>query len=290
MYNVKIKDYGNGSQSRLYTHDFYGGDELKALREYAETAKYKDLQLQYDLYLKKCPSFDSFLSFEDFVQLRPFDDECRVVDNSERIIKQNLLRTKKTIYDVCRCNTWDYFITLTFKREKDSENDKYYVDCSNYDDCIKAVGKWFNNVRNRKANDIKYVIVPEFHADGEHYHFHGLLSNVGNLSFVDSGHKTKDGLTIYNIADWKFGFTNATKVKDTSKCSSYITKYITKDLEKRIKGKKHFVKSQNCDMPKIINLYMSDEEKMKYVYGLKDICYTKTDTNIYNTVTYIEHK
>ena len=30
---------------------------------------------------------------------------------------------------------------------------------------------------------MKYIIVPELHKDKEHYHFHGLLANVDNLTF-----------------------------------------------------------------------------------------------------------
>lgn len=44
---------------------------------------------------------------------------------------------------------------------------------------------------------------------------------------------------IYHLTDYKDGFTTATKVKDNKRVSSYITKYLTKEIVVP-KGKKRY--------------------------------------------------
>ena len=139
----------------------------------------------------------------------------------EHVIQSSMNRTVQKIYEISRANIWDYFLTLTFDRNK--------LDSSNYNLLCDKVSKWLNNLRSRYAPDLKYLIVPELHKDGKHYHFHGLLANIGNITLKYSGIK-KNGHTIYNLSNWKYGFSTVTKVIDSNKVSSYITKYITKDL------------------------------------------------------------
>ena len=131
------------------------------------------------------------------------------------------------------------FVTFTFSSEK---TDRY-----DYDECSRLVRRWLNNQR-RNAPDLQYLIVPEQHKDGA-WHFHGLLSNTGNIKFIDSGKKDKQGNNIYNMAKWSNGFTTATAVTDVFKVSKYIGKYITKDLCELTKGKQRYFVSQNMPEP-----------------------------------------
>ncbi|MDD6811678.1 MAG: hypothetical protein PUD93_07435 [Lachnospiraceae bacterium] len=121
---------------------------------------------------------------------------------------------------------------------------------------------------------MKYLIVPELHCDKEHYHFHGLLSGVDNLRFCFSGHFDKGGKPIYNITDWTYGFTTATQVQDTQRVSSYITKYITKDTEQRLKNKKRYLCSRNIDRTEP-TFHLLDEEEFLEMYSDK-ISYAKS--------------
>ena len=50
------------------------------------------------------------------------------------------------------------------------------------------------------------------HSVGKAWHFHGLLANCDNLTFNDSGHIDKRGRIIYNLTNYKLGFSTATKV------------------------------------------------------------------------------
>lgn len=193
--------------------------------------------------------------------------------NSERSAEQithclnvSKNRSKRNLYRIARSNKWDYFITLTFDRTK--------TDSSNYDLVVSKLKNHLQNLRKRKCPDLKYLIVPEFHKDGIHFHFHGLLANVDSFIFEDSGRTDFLGNTIYNITNWnkKIGFTTATKIKDNGRVTSYIGKYITKDLMNNLKYKRRYYASENC--------YISDEV-------LYNISYSKLIESISSDIQYI---
>jgi len=138
----------------------------------------------------------------------------QIIAKAIHSLNTSLSRTKQAVYDYARANKWDWFFTITF--------DPKQIDRHDYEQVSKKFSKWIDNIRQRKAPDMKYIIVPELHKDGA-YHFHALVSNTGTLKIVDSGFKIK-GMNIYNISDFKLGFTTATQAKDTLKASNYITK------------------------------------------------------------------
>jgi len=139
----------------------------------------------------------------------------------QRSKKSSYNRTKNSVYDYARANTWDYFLTFTFDPDK--------VDRYSYEETSNKMSRWFRNMKQRKAPDIKYIAVPEQHKDGA-YHFHALVSNIGEISLTDSTKRTKNGDIIYNCDNFKYGYTTATTVKDSLRASNYITKYITKEM------------------------------------------------------------
>ncbi|MFR5684267.1 MAG: hypothetical protein ACLUD1_09525, partial [Clostridia bacterium] len=150
----------------------------------------------------------------------------------------------------------EYFVTFTFNRQK--------IDSSNYELLTEKVRIWLSHLKQRYAPNLKYILVPELHKDGVHYHFHALIANTGNIDFIDSGVK-HNGNTIYNIGNWKFGFTTASKVIDSARASSYITKYITKDLCSVTKFKKRYWASRNCDRPKVRTYCLPYEEMESFL-------------------------
>jgi hypothetical protein len=157
----------------------------------------------------------------------------------QRSLKASLKRTKQSIIDLSKNNSWEWFVTITLDKEK--------IDRYNYDEISKKLSKKLNNLK-RVAPNMSYMIVPELHEDGA-YHFHGLFSNIDNLKIVDSKKKTKDGKPIYNIKDFNLGFTTATKITDTKKASFYISKYVTKDLLNKTFNKKRYWCSQDLEKP-----------------------------------------
>lgn len=241
IYNVRLFDYGSSQQVRIYTNPIITEDDKIGKEDERKKKKKKE---------KDKDNEDVSQTENDNVS--DFPNETENEKNNERSFKVSTNRTKQKIYELARSNDWDWFITLTFDREK--------IDSSDYDLLVNTVRYWFNNVKKRKAPDMKYLIIPELHKDGIHYHFHGLLADADGLQFVDSG-IVQGGKTVYNMPDFKMGFTTATKVEDTHRVASYICKYITKQLELHIKGKRRYLASNNCNRPVVRDYNMTPEEK-----------------------------
>lgn len=138
-------------------------------------------------------------------------------------LSNNIARSRTTVQEYTLCNPWTYFVTLTIDAKKyDRYNlKKYYKDFSEF---IHN----FNRRRNAEQK-VKYVFVPELHKDGA-WHMHGMIYGLNNddLTLNDNGYYTWQK---YND---KFGFMSIDKVQDIDRLSSYILKYITKDVEKSV--------------------------------------------------------
>ncbi len=187
-------------------------------------------------------------------------------EEAEKHCKEtSLSAAKNRIYNIARSNRWEWFITLTFDQKR--------TDSSDYDIVMRKLHNFLNNLQQRKCPDLKYLIVPEFHADGIHYHFHGLLSDCEGLVFADSGKKDKRNRQIYNIRNWTYGFTTATRIDDTRCASGYLTKYITKESDSHLKNKKHYLCSRNISRTKAA-YYIVEEEELLKEYG-EHIVYSK---------------
>lgn len=173
----------------------------------------------------------------------------------ERSLRVSADRSLNKVYDYSRANVWEWFLTLTFNPDK--------VDSFNYEETTRKLHEWLRNIR-RTCPNMKYLVVPEQHKSGR-YHFHGLFSNIDELRMVDSGHTDAGGKTIYNVGNYSLGFTTATKVEDTRRASSYLSKYITKDLADSTFGKKRYWNSRNLDLPMeyILEVPHADTKQLK---------------------------
>lgn len=198
---------------------------------------------------------------------KAYQNENRTEEEEEHSRKVSLASTKNRLYNIARSNAWEWFITLTFDRET--------TDASDYEAVTKRLQKFLNNLQQRTCPELKYLIVPEFHADGTNYHFHGLLADCDGLRFRYSGHDTEYGYPIYNILNWKYGFTTATRVTDTRCVSSYITKYITKESQVFLKEKNRYYCSRNINRVQP-DFHIVDEEDFLKVYGDR-ITYAKSE-------------
>lgn len=212
---------------------------------------------------------------------KSYKDEKRTDEEEKHCINVSLKKTKNNIYKLARANEWEWFITITFDRQK--------TDSSEYEIITNRLQIFLENLKKRKCPNLKYLIVPELHADGEHYHFHGLLSNVDDMKFAFSGKfDKKSNKPIFNILDWKWGYTTATRVEDTARVSSYITKYITKECVALIPNKKRYYASRNLEKP-IEILTVQDEEDFQKMYSDRiNFCKTIKVKEANQKITYYE--
>lgn len=231
-YNVVCYDYGTEKQYRLYKKSI-----RKKRKKILDDDYYREI-------LKKSVEYEV-----------PTDEDIiKQNENKLRSINNSANRSKNKVYEYARANEWEYFITLTFDPKK--------VDSTNYDLVVKKTSQWFKDRRKRQAPDLKYIIVPELHADGKKWHFHALIANVGNIKFNDSSKKDLKGRKILNIGNYKLGWSTATAITDTKKASNYLSKYLTKELANKIIGKKRYWNSKNLNLP-IIEKFDMDEDAKK---------------------------
>lgn len=151
----------------------------------------------------------------------------------------SMKRAKDQIFDYILCNDFEYFFTGTINPDT--------LDSTDTKALLKPVQTWLKEMVRR--NGLSYVMVAERHKKGG-IHFHGLFK-ADNLALVESGTKLykgykkpvseerakrlglTDGRTVYNLKQWKFGFTTAIKLTgDRMNTAFYVTKYITKDTGK----------------------------------------------------------
>lgn len=152
-------------------------------------------------------------------------------------------RARRKVFDYCICNDFDCFITLTL--------DKNQIDRKNYGEVIKKLNTFLSNRVQRRG--LKYLGVPEYHKGGGlHFHF-AATSNAFKL--IDSGcvsvegrkrpikNTTADRLgipaelrhTVYNITDWKLGFSTAIKTYgQRGAVAHYLSKELSKDCQKSL--------------------------------------------------------
>lgn len=268
QYDIKITEYGNGSvELRIYDKPLYELTEEEkdrrskkrlesiARREEALRDEAYDLseyyETLYENYIEFAPNkegFSELLTIDEYIEKR---EEFRKRKNA----RDSYRRTVNAIHDISRSERWTMFYTLTFSPD--------VVDRSNFELCMKKANKWFNNLK-RKAPELKYMFVPELHADKTNWHIHGLVCGDSGVEYVDSGKRDKSGRVIYNIGNWKYGFSTATKIDDSAKASSYILKYITKELCENSLGKKRYYHSRNINEPIVTTVSVENDMDMAF--------------------------
>lgn len=151
-----------------------------------------------------------------------------------------LKRVKDRVFDITYCNPWAYFLTVTFDPKETDSKDPQQV--------MEKLNKWLDNRVQR--DDLQYLLIPEYHKKGG-IHCHALINDTLRLS--DSGTVTVDGIkkpmrrekalklglpetklhTVYNVPQWKYGFSTAIPTYgEPAALAVYMTKYVTKDLQK----------------------------------------------------------
>ena len=152
----------------------------------------------------------------------------------------NLSRSRKLVIDLAYENQkiWKSFLTLTF-----SENIKD-IDYAN-----KCFNCWLTSIRQSFV-DFAYLCVPEFQKRGAvHYHLLTNLDVGSDLLPVQNAKKN-----MYDVKFWSYGFTSAFDLKladDRFNVSLYVCKYLYKDIDDRLFGRKKVMHSRNLQLPKV---------------------------------------
>ena len=256
-YNVSVQEFQNGETIVSYYRNGVNvlSDSEKSYMKDVRAKRDSDIvPLDHGQILMQVP-------FSEQLELVTDLDELAYIERKkEHSLQSSYARTKKNIYDYARCVKWEYFITLTYDGKKVNRYD--------FDACMRKARQWFNNQQKRYSLELKYLIVPEQHKDGA-WHVHGLIADVGNMSFVVSGKKIGNQV-IYNLSGWKNGFSTATAVTDTYKVSAYVVKYITKDLCSVSDGKRRFYHSNNLALPEKRTFDVPKNEIDEFIKMLSD--------------------
>lgn len=132
----------------------------------------------------------------------------------------SMKRAHDRVLEIALVNQFDYFVTLTISPET--------CDRESPEQITKILKKWLSNQVYR--NNLKYLIIPEYHKDHKSIHFHGLMS--GDLDLKETP-LTTNGKRIYNINNWSLGYSTAIDLTGNMVAvSHYIVKYISKGTEK----------------------------------------------------------
>ena len=255
LYNCKIIDCGSFVQVYFYTN---------------ARIKNPNKEDNVDLNLKKID-----------VEAVP-SKKTKPKNLTNKIEEKNITRSKLQCQRIAKANMeyWETFITLTFA---DNVTD---VEAAN-----KRFRYFVDKIR-RVKKDFRYICVPEFQERGAvHYH---LLTNISiNDKLM---YEQEDNPEFKHIKYWSEGFTKVDNIKgDVKKIIGYISKYMTKDVDNRLYGRRRFFYSQNCIVPKVS--YIDSVEKIDLIFlnkkiQDKELIYQNEYLNIYDktTVQYLEYQ
>lgn len=269
-YNVKVYYYDTETQYRIYEKPIFTKDEYFDITDEEKQSAKKNKKSDRLRHIE----FDDGTSF----MVKQLEESYDI----ERAISVSINRTKQNLIGILRANRWDYFVTFTFNPR--------FVNRDNYYEVCQLAGNYMHNLRKTQCSDLKYVLVPELHSDGKNYHLHGVVGNAKGLQLRCSGTFDKRGRVVYNIPSWKYGWNTATEVEHTGKVSNYISKYITKDTEGLLRGKRRYWASHNCilreecsdtflvdDYQEVINFF----SKNNAIKHIKSAYVPQTNNNIY---------
>lgn len=233
--NTKTKIYPDGSTNTIYCNHYIFvdkdikelySDELNAIKEKLESErKEKD------------------------VNQKEKQKKDKISNKTDRERTDSIKRSRDKVFDIARMNKWKYFITITFDGSKYESQSPDFV--------MKKVNNWLR--KKVQIQGLKYLLIPERHKKGG-IHCHALVND--RINVVDSNTRLVYGYNrpvtletinqrnlieravVYNIPSWKYGFSTAIEVDNSTAFAYYITKYITKG-NKKIFGQ-YYWSSRNC--------------------------------------------
>jgi hypothetical protein cdivTM_00575 len=244
-------------------------------------------------YAKVYPDFVKIVKYNRPIVFTNFQDKSYFLKNEENneendYLQKSINRTKTKISDYILCNNFTHFITFTF----DPKNSKVKTEENRHDllKMSKLLMTWINSEQinhfRRHGQRFKYLIVPERHKNNA-WHFHAVFEDYKNEieDFYSSKNKylTVDEIRSKNkkpknqrgfLPRYTLGRSEIAPIKDKTKMSNYIKKYITKDLINE-KYKKRYWCSKNLKTPEIIENIVESSTTISKEYLLKEYDYHK---------------
>lgn len=195
-------------------------------------------------------------------------------------------RAKINAFDIILCNPClDTFATFTYKPDEE-------LDKSSYEECYKKLGVWLSNRVQRRG--LMYVIVPERHKSGD-IHFHGIMNSSAlslERAYSPKGRAlSRNGKPIFNLQDWKAGFSTAQIIGDASSdreaVAKYVFKYMGKQAGQKIGGRYCLIGGQNIVRPRYAYGNSVDEFLGEHVY--EEPCKYDREVKIGDQLEYREY-
>lgn len=210
-----------------------------------------------------------------YISLPVFDTKAKDYYVNDKILTKrdnNLIRAKTKVKDLIYCNDFMYFITITV-------NPKY----NRYDltSIRKLVNHRIRTARQFTGKRLHFLFIPEQHKNGA-WHLHGVISG-DYADFITDNEYLFYTCSIFN----SIGFNSVSKIKDIDRVGAYITKYITKEMDKIHKFRHTYFASHGLNRPVLIKSFLYNNEYFNHqFFDLKsDFCYVKYDKKYYNSVT-----
>lgn len=264
---------------------------LKSMFEKNKDLKFKEISS----YAKVYPDFVKIVKYNRPIVFTNFQDKGNSYflkneenDEEKDYLEKSINRTKTKMSDYVLCNNFTHFVTFTFdpsnSKVKNEENRKDLRKMS------KLLMTWINSEQinhfRLHGHRFKYLIVPERHKNNA-WHFHAIFEDYKNdiQDFYSSKNKylTVDEIRSKNkkpknqrgfLPRYTLGRSEIAPIKDKTKMSNYIKKYITKDLINE-KYKKRYWCSKNLKKPEIIENIVESSTTISKEYLLKEYDYHK---------------
>lgn len=243
--------------------------------------------VEYNTVLKSFPDGTTHVRYTSYSNLKgqsrgTVHNGSSSSEELERYNTINLIRRRQNISDLAYANgcvkPWEYFVTLTF-------DDKFVEDSYSHEKVTNYLTRWLNNQKHQNPN-MRYLLVPELHQSGR-IHFHGVFSDVPKWELTPGiSAKTgrvirQNGKIIYNLTNYKLGFTTVSEVENIEAVSHYISKYITKELL-NLKHKRNVWHSKNLIKPEQ-TFHLATEEDVNLYLDSREVSYSQeTDKENYN--------
>lgn len=189
--------------------------------------------------------------------------------NDEKL-ENNIARAKAQVFALAVCNPWEWFSTYTIDPSK---FDRY-----NLHEYHRSLSHFLRNLCRKGAN-VKYLNIPETHANGA-WHEHGFLHGVPvewlrpfTLDERLPPHIRKKLLMGETVYDWpeyreRFGFVDLEPIRSPARAGNYCSKYITKDLGRCVKqlGAHMYYASKGLQLPVCEKKGTLRDDRVQWLY------------------------